>query len=75
MEWVKGQEDLSPETASVLIQSIAIIPGWSEKNFQVRPANRDAVPFLGEPCSSALPYFLSSVDVALTIERSVSAEA
>ena len=37
IEFVKGQEDLSPDTASLLIQAIAIVPGWSEKNFQVLP--------------------------------------
>ena len=35
MEWVKGNDDLSAETASLLVQSIAVVPGWAEKNFQV----------------------------------------
>ena len=35
MEWVKGSDDISAETASLLVQGIAIVPGWSEKNFQV----------------------------------------
>lgn len=34
-EWVKAQEEVAPETASILVQAIAIVPGWSEKNFQV----------------------------------------
>lgn len=35
MEWVKGTDDIPAETASLLVQGIAIVPGWSEKNFQV----------------------------------------
>ena len=35
MDWVKGKEELSAETASLLVQGIAVVPGWSEKNFQV----------------------------------------
>ena len=32
---VKGMEDISPATASMLVQGVACLPGWAEKNFQV----------------------------------------
>ena len=35
LEHVKGLDSVSPEAASMLIQGVAYLPGWSEKNFQV----------------------------------------
>jgi hypothetical protein len=35
MEHVKGMEEVPSDVASFLIQGIAVLPGWSEKNFQV----------------------------------------
>ena len=39
MDWVRGKEEVSPTEASMLIQGIALVPGWSEKNFQVKMAH------------------------------------
>ena len=33
---VKDMQDISADTACSLIQGLAFLPGWSEKNFQVK---------------------------------------
>ena len=48
MEKVQGMEDVSPEVASFLVQGIAVLPGWSEKNFQV--SSRSAADDLTSSC-------------------------
>lgn len=35
LDKVRALGDIAPETASMLIQSVSHVPGWSEKNFQV----------------------------------------
>ena len=56
---VKGMEDISPATASMLVQGVACLPGWAEKNFQVcwpAPLASPTISFvqLLNPCA-ALP--------------------
>lgn len=36
LEKITTEEDMAPDKASMIIQGVSHIPGWSEKNFQVR---------------------------------------